>query len=197
MAGNRQGEPEHPLRTRRPRTKRRDAIENEAAVKAAAREVFLRLGDDLTMADVAEEAGVSRGTVYATFASREALISELTVEAVEEFTATFREALNAEDPWQMFEDLALNPKVGASASARLLDPNAPDSPELRAQKAAEKALEELLGVLKDRGIVRADVTVARLAKMYYGIFTALREDPFRSLDEEKALIAILLRGIRA
>jgi AcrR family transcriptional regulator len=178
------------------RLRRCDAVRNEAAVRAAARAVFLRLGDALTMDDVAEEAKVSKGTVYATFPGRDEMVRELTVEALEESSAAYREAVRAEDPWQALTDGFLNPRLGASTAARLLDPGAPDSPERRALEESLRALGELLEVLKKRGIVRPEVTVTQVATMFYGLFTVLRAAPDRSVEETKPLAAIILRGIR-
>jgi AcrR family transcriptional regulator len=179
------------------RLRRSDAVRNETAVRAAARTVFLRLGDALTMDDVAEEAGVSRGTVYATFPGRDTLLGELTVELLEESSAAYREAIGAEDPWQSLADGLVNPRLTASTAARLLDPDAPDSPEHRALEDSLRALGELLEVLKSRGFVRPEVTVTQVSTLLAGLFTILRPDPDRSDEEAGPLVAIILRGIRA
>jgi AcrR family transcriptional regulator len=159
--------------------------------------VFLRLGDDLTMDDIAAEAGVSKGTVYVTFSSREALISELTVEALREVTAAYREAASSEDPWEALVDITLSTKLGPSRAGPLLDPDGPDSLDRRALRDAQKAFGELLDVLKERGIVRRDVTTTQVATLFYGLFTVLKPDPERSTEEVRPLGAIILRGIKA
>ena len=178
------------------RQRRTDAVRNEAAVQAAARAVFVRLGDALTMDDVADEAGVSKGTVYATFPGRDTLLRDLAVEALEGSSAAYREAICAEDPWQALTDSILNPTLAASTSTRLLDPGAPDSPEHRALEESLRALGELLEVLKKRGIVRPEVTVTQLVTLFYGLSTVLRPDPGRSVEERRPMAAIILRGIR-
>jgi AcrR family transcriptional regulator len=178
------------------RQRRTDAVRNEAAVRAAAHTVFLRLGDALTMDDVADEAGVSKGTVYATFPGRDTLLRELTVEALEKGTAAYREAIAAEEPWQALMDTFLNPSLATSTSARLLDPGAPDSPERRAHEESLRTLGELLEVLKGQGIVRPEVTVTQVVTLFRGLFTAPRTDPDRSIEERRSLAAIILRGIR-
>jgi AcrR family transcriptional regulator len=148
------------------------------------------------MDDVAEEAGVSKGTVYATFPGRGTLLRELTVEALEKSTAAYREAIDAEEPWQALTDTFLNPTLATSTSARLLDPDAPDSPERRAHEDSLRALGELLEDLKRRGIVRPEVTVTQVVTLFRGLFTVPRPDPDRSTEERRLLAAIILRGIR-
>jgi AcrR family transcriptional regulator len=178
------------------RSRRSDAVRNEKAVRVAARVVFQRLGDALTMDDVAEEAGVSRGTVYATFPGRDTLLRDLTVEALEESSAAYREAICTEDPWQSLADGLLDRRLAASTAARLMDPDAPDSPERRALEDSLRALGELLDVLRSRGFVRPEVTVTQVSTLLYGLFTVLRPGPDRSDDEARLLVAIILRGIR-
>jgi AcrR family transcriptional regulator len=57
-----------------PRTLRRDARDNVAKLCAAALEVFLAKGLDAPLEEIARAAGVSIGTLYNRFGSREALI---------------------------------------------------------------------------------------------------------------------------
>ncbi|MBK8461745.1 MAG: helix-turn-helix transcriptional regulator [Nigerium sp.] len=57
-----------------PRTLRRDARANAAKLQTAAREVFLAKGLDAPLDEIARAAGVSTGTLYNHFGSREALI---------------------------------------------------------------------------------------------------------------------------
>lgn len=56
------------------RTLRKDARDNVAKLEAAAREIFMDRGLDAPLDEIARAAGVSVGTVYNRFGSREALI---------------------------------------------------------------------------------------------------------------------------
>jgi AcrR family transcriptional regulator len=192
IAGHRQSPSAGATRRRR----RTDAVRNEEAVRVAARAVFLRLGDALTMDDVADEAGVSKGTVYATFPGRDTLVRDLTVEALEESSAAYREANGTEEPWQALAENFLNPTLAVPTSARLLDPGATDSAEHRAHEESLRALGELLEVLKTRGIVRPEVTVTQVVTLFRGLFTVPRPDPDRAIEERRSVAAIILRGIR-
>lgn len=57
-----------------PRTLRRDAQDNAAKLRSAALDVFLAKGLDAPLDEIARAAGVSIGTLYNRFGSREALI---------------------------------------------------------------------------------------------------------------------------
>lgn len=57
-----------------PKKLRRDARDNTAKLRAAALDIFLAKGLDVPIHDIARAAGVSVGTIYNRFGSREALI---------------------------------------------------------------------------------------------------------------------------
>lgn len=63
-----------------PKTLRRDARDNVARIRAAALEIFLAKGLDAPMEEIARAAGVSSGTLYNRFGSREGLIDAVVPE---------------------------------------------------------------------------------------------------------------------
>ena len=93
---NRQGPPggahQHP-----PPAARRDAVRNYHRILDAARDVLGESGADASMEEIAARAGVGVGTVYRRFASKDALIDELTQLAVEEILASADQALARTD----------------------------------------------------------------------------------------------------
>ena len=62
---------------------RRDAAENQERVLAAAAAMFGREGRDVSMAAIADEAGVGIGTLYRRYPNRDALLSALTQRSFE------------------------------------------------------------------------------------------------------------------
>jgi len=58
-----------------------------------ATQVFVERGIDASMAEVAEVAGIAKGTVYLYFASKAELLAELRVRYLERFAATVADAL--------------------------------------------------------------------------------------------------------
>lgn len=63
---------------------RRDARDNIARIHAAATEIFLAKGLDAPMEEIARGAGVSAGTLYNRFGSREGLIDAVVPDVVRE-----------------------------------------------------------------------------------------------------------------
>jgi AcrR family transcriptional regulator len=65
-----------------------------ARIADAARRLFARRGaDDVTMADVAAEAGVARATIFNHFRSKHALLEAITEEVISHYQAMLRNAL--------------------------------------------------------------------------------------------------------
>ena len=102
------GCPERPLR--------RDAERNRQRILAAAAEVFTERGLDVSLDEVARQAGVGVGTVYRRFADKDELIDTLFIGYVNNMAAIAERALEMPDPeealyWffeQWIEALATN-----------------------------------------------------------------------------------------
>jgi AcrR family transcriptional regulator len=78
---------------------RRDAERNRQRILKAASEVFTERGLDVTLDEVARQAGVGVGTVYRRFRTKEDLVEALFVDRIEEVAALAEEAAKAPDPW--------------------------------------------------------------------------------------------------
>jgi AcrR family transcriptional regulator len=79
--------------------RQREAYERRVEVIAAAAEVLMReRGAGVTMAEVAEAAGIGMSSVYRTFASKDELLAELARRRVERWAEIWHEAEQKEDP---------------------------------------------------------------------------------------------------
>ena len=68
---------------RRSRKRRADAVRNEQHLLASAPHTFLREGPQVTMQQIAEDAGVGIGTLYRHFPDRTALLMALNARSFE------------------------------------------------------------------------------------------------------------------
>lgn len=83
---------------REPAALRRDAARNVEKIAVAAMEVFAERGLDVSMADVAERAGVGVGTVYRRFGDKNGLIMALFATQVDELIAVVDAVRPGADP---------------------------------------------------------------------------------------------------
>lgn len=81
---------------------RRDAVTNAAKISRAADEAFAQRGLDVSMADVADLAGVGVGTVYRRFGSKDALIDTLFLDKVDEIVSITESAALGDDAGEAF-----------------------------------------------------------------------------------------------
>lgn len=175
---------------------RSDAVRNAAAVRVAARKTFEKLGGELTMDDVAGEAGLSKGTVYKVFPTRDALIEEMTFETLTETAAAYAEAARSQDPAAAFADILRARPLTSAGRARV---TAPDQSSGRVRSAladTARELEGLLDVLKAKGLVDPRVSAWHIRVLIRGLFTVLPDYPDCSAADADQLTTIILRGIR-
>jgi AcrR family transcriptional regulator len=181
--------------TRQIAGQRSDAVRNETAVRVAARRTFDRLGGDLTMDDVAVSAGLSKGTVYRVYPTREALIEEMTLETLRQATAAYAAARESDDPAAaLAEVLRARPGVIAGR-AQITAPKQASRRVRRALAETANELEALLEVMKAKGLVDPNVTAWDIRVLLRGLFSVLPDYPKSSPADVERLVSIVLRGI--
>src|ERR1700751_3560752 len=86
---------------------RADARRNRERLIEAAQTLFRERGLEVSVAEIAEAAGVGRGTLFRNFASKEDLIEAIVAERMYEAAAYGEDLLDAEDPGEaLFDFLA-------------------------------------------------------------------------------------------
>ncbi len=85
---------------------RADAARNRTLVLAAAERLFAARGVDVSMQEVADEAGVGVGTVFRRFPTKDDLVVAVLREGIERIAALVADAVEraADEPWQAFAD---------------------------------------------------------------------------------------------
>jgi len=189
-----------PPATPAPRRLRSDAERNRARLVAAAREMFAEHGVDVAMADIARHAKVSNGTLYNRFPTRQDLIEAVFVDRLESLAALARRAAANPDPWQGFVDylagmceMQADDRGFNEVAARGL--GSPAVQQLRDEAAA--ALSQLFDDAKDRGALRADVTVDDLAFVVWGISRTVEMTRDHAPEAWRRHLALLIDGFRA
>ncbi|MGW0217550.1 TetR/AcrR family transcriptional regulator [Micromonospora chokoriensis] len=182
-------------------TLRRDARENLAKLTNAAVEVFRTQGLGAPLEEVARTAGVSTGTLYNRFGSREALIdAAVPIIAAEQMATIAAEAQAIPDPWSRFRSY-LTSLLELQATLPALDDimarRYPGSEQLArlCDEAVVHASSFLEAAQKD-GSLRDDFGPADLTAIFLASSGILRSDPKADTGVWRRHIGFVLDGLR-
>jgi AcrR family transcriptional regulator len=181
---------------------RADARRNLEKLRVAALEVFQELGLSAPLEDVAQRAGVSIGTLYNRFASRQELIDAVVPElAAAKLGQAMRRAQEQTGPWQRFAvyveemcalqaaDPALNDIIARSYQ---------DSTELTAICQDSVTVgSRLLAEAQADGSLRPDLTADDVFLVFWLNAHLTRTTSAVAPDAWRRQIAFLLDGLRA
>jgi AcrR family transcriptional regulator len=171
------------------RVMRADAERNRRRLLDAASAMFCERGVDIGVGEIAERAGVGRGTLFRNFPSKEHLIAAVVVERMNESISRARVAADSPDPGEALFDL-IEQSVGRTQTDRALFDALEDTwltnEEIRQVHA------ELLGVLDElmqraqaAGAVRGDVSAVDVVMMIKGVCEAASS--FQHVNPDVAL----------
>ncbi|MFB4301837.1 TetR/AcrR family transcriptional regulator [Actinomadura sp. NTSP31] len=176
---------------------RADARRNRDALVLAAREAFLA-GDTAHVDEIARRAGVSVGTLYRHFETREALVAEVYRQEVAELCAAPALLLARHAPDEALRTFLLllveHAAVGRGMGEALESIMATDSPVFDdARDEMARALDELLAAGVAAGLVRSDVT-GRIVLRALGGICGMRAKGWK--DDALQVVAVLYDGLR-
>lgn len=152
------------------------------------------------MADIAKQAGVSNGTLYNRFPTREDLIEAVFTDRLETMAALARQALAADDPWDGLTgyltavcELQATDRGFNEVAARGM----PASPHARQfQEEGQTAITRLLDRAKQAGELRDDLALSDLAFVIWGISRTVEMTAGFAPRLWRRHLALLLDGFR-
>jgi AcrR family transcriptional regulator len=155
---------------------RADAERNRRRLLGAAQAIFCERGLDVGVAEIAQRAGVGRGTLFRHFQSKQDLIAAIVVERMREAAAHGRTLLGEPDPAGALFGF-LDEMVGRQQLDRALFEAVADAwlanDEIRAAHAEViGVLDELLSRAQKRGAVRGDVGPVDVLMLLKGVCEA-------------------------
>ncbi|MEU3282472.1 TetR/AcrR family transcriptional regulator [Streptomyces antibioticus] len=145
---------------------RADALRNRERIVTAAREMFVELGPDVPLDDIARRAGVGNATVYRNFPDRDALVREVVCSVLDRTVQAGRLALaesgDAFGALERFVHAAADERISALCPmvASTFDQHHPDLEAAR--ERAEQIIEQVMNRAKEAGQLRTDVGVGDL-----------------------------------
>jgi AcrR family transcriptional regulator len=169
-----------------PRRLRADAERNRRRLIEAATEMFCERGLEISVGDIAQQAGVGRGTLFRNFPTKDHLIAAVVVDRMSDQIGRGRAALEAPDPGQGLFEL-IDQSVGRAATDRALFDAIGDewltNDEIR---GAHTELMEVLDALVTRaqasGALRTDIGAVDVLMMIKGVCEAMRS--FSHIDPD-------------
>jgi AcrR family transcriptional regulator len=172
-----------------PRRLRADAERNRRRLLDAATTIFCERGLDVGVGEIAQSAGVGRGTLFRNFPSKEHLISAIVVERMNESLVRGRALLEAPDPGEALFDM-IDQSVGQAQTDRALFDALADT--WLANDEIRAAHTELIGVLdallvraQTAGAVRSDVSAVDVLMMLKGVCESIGS--FAHVDPDVAM----------
>ncbi|BAW08426.1 hypothetical protein NSK11_contig00015-0008 [Nocardia seriolae] len=181
-------------------TPRADARRNLERLVTAARSAVAEVGVRVTAQEVAQRAGVGKGTFYRRVPSLETLLQAVLEEVLDEGVAAADRTLGNPDPWRGFTEFAsayvglrkescgVNEALGGAGSCDLE----------RCLGDIRERLRELVGRAQENGSMRSDTTWQDVAFLLAGVTT---DDHTIGLtaaaDQWQRNLRILLDGLAA
>jgi len=155
---------------------RADAERNRRRLLDAAEALFRERGLDVGVAEIAERAGVGRGTLFRNFPTKQDLIAAIVIERMQDATEYTRTLLDAPDAGEALFGF-LEELVGRQQLDRCLFDAVADTflanEEIRAAHAEVVAgVEALLTRAKEAGAVRDDIGAMDVLVLLKGVFEA-------------------------
>lgn len=170
-----------------------------AAILDGAVRTFAVQGEQASMNDVAEAAGVARATVYRYFPNREALLDELTANAINDVDVRLAAARIDEVAPEEGISRAVRALVEGGDLFVLLTRERMRSDPTQYETKLIGPVRRLFERAQTSGSVRADVGPARLAESLIGLIVGIltSSSPLGREDMISTITALFLDGARA
>jgi AcrR family transcriptional regulator len=180
---------------------RADARRNHERLLTEARAAFAEHGTDASLEDVARRAGVGIGTLYRHFPNRNALLSAVFEDAVNDLLSRSRELLHAPEPCTALvtwlREIVSHAGEYRGLALALMSVSADGTSALaRCSGPIREAGAALLARAQQAGTVRPDVAIGDLLQLTHAIALAAEETP-TDPDLADRLLMLTLRGLKA
>lgn len=185
----------------RQRDLRRDAAQNRERLLAAARELFAQQGFEVTLDDIARQAGVGVGTAYRRFANKDELLNAIFAEQTIELAAAADAALDDADPWHglvtyLEQSLALQLRDRALAQIVSGDRVNVEQHDWNREVMAPKN-RAIVTRAREAGMLRDDFEGTDLTFIQVGLNAIMARSRDAHPDLYRRYLHLLLDGLRA
>jgi AcrR family transcriptional regulator len=153
---------------------RSDAVRTRKLLVRAASEAFAEHGSAVSVSQIAERAGIGKGTVFRHFATKEDLLAAIVYENMFLLVATGERLTQAADPadgLRQFMTAAVELQVNDRSFCQVAHGEARDHPEVRkGQQMMDAVTEALTDRARRHGAIRQDITGQDVILLMSGIY---------------------------
>jgi AcrR family transcriptional regulator len=179
---------------------RADAQRNVRRLIDAAREAVAEVGVTVTAHEIARRAGVGIGTFYRRLPSREALLSAVLTDTLEELVSVARAALEAADPWAGFTEFADNYARLRAASCGIRDVLGDCAVDLDVETPVAELrglIEQVVERAQRAGVLRTDVVWQDIAFLLAATMTTKDTIGLHAPEDQwQRNLRVILAGLR-
>jgi AcrR family transcriptional regulator len=179
---------------------RADAERNRQRLLAAAKELFMTRGLDVTLDDVARHAGVGTGTAYRRFPNKDALVDALMVDRIGELGRIAGECLEDPYPWKglagYFERALALQAADRGLKEVLFSSGRGRERSVQARKAIAPVVTKLVRRAIEAGVVRSDISTSDVPLINFMLNTVVDFGRGVEPDLYRRYLAIVLDGLR-
>ncbi|MFI9550285.1 TetR/AcrR family transcriptional regulator [Nonomuraea endophytica] len=173
---------------------RKDAVHNRERLLRAARELFADRGLDVPLEEIARSAGVSIGTLYNRFPTRDALVEAVFADRAATVADLAGQALAMDDAWEGF--VAFLTGVCELQAADLGYNDLAARTVTVAEDRGFGLMAEILERARRSGDLRGDVTLADMAFVLWGVAATVRATSKVAPRAWRRHLALALDGLR-
>jgi AcrR family transcriptional regulator len=176
-------------------TMRKDAQQNRERLLRAARRLFADRGLDVPLEEIARAAGVSIGTLYNRFPTRDALVEAAFEDRAATVTELAERALATDDAWEGF--VAFLTGVCELQAADLGYNDLAARTTVTGEDRGYGLMREILQRAQRSGDLRDDITLADMAFVVWGVAATIRATYQVAPGAWRRHLALSLDGLRA
>jgi AcrR family transcriptional regulator len=188
----------NPPALRAPRT---DALRNRQVLLAAAAQAFAEIGTDVTVAEIAQRAGIAKGTVFRHFPAKEDLIAAIMGEIIDDLVGTAVGLSEAADPADALLEFMTHGVEKLAGNRGLCEVVGRPSLQQAGVRTGIDHLCEVVEALVDRarrqGAIRAEISGADIVLLLAGVHQTAAPVAQAEPQLWRRYLALVFDGMRA
>lgn len=183
------------------RATRSDSVRNRQVLLSVAAQAFAEQGTEVTVAEIAQRAGIAKGTVFRHFPAKEDLIAAIMGEIIDDLVATALGLSHAADPAAALLEFMAHGVERLAGNRGLCEVVGRPSLQQAGVRAGIDHLCEVVEALADRarrrGAVREDITGADVVLLLAGVHQTAAPVAQAQPQLWRRYLALVFDGIRA